>query len=266
MTSARKTSTDFIDISRARVLISNDDGIHAPGIKTLARAVKKLAREVWIVAPETEQSATAHSLTLRRPLRIRKLGPKRYAVDGTPTDCVLLAINQIMKETPPDIVLSGFNRGANLGDDVTYSGTIAAAIESVILGVPAVALSQHYEDGQAVRWSTAEECLPGVLKKLRGIELPTNTLLNVNFPDVPTASVKGIEVTTQGARKLGDQIQPGSDPKGDPYYWIGSMRVAERFRKGTDLHAVYDGAISVTPLTTDLTDRRSMKVLREKIG
>lgn len=266
MSSSGKTSRGFIDISRARVLISNDDGILAPGIKALTRAVKKLAREVWVVAPEVEQSATAHSLTLRRPLRIRKLGPKRFAVDGTPTDCVLLAINEIMKDTPPDIVLSGFNRGGNLGDDVTYSGTIAAAIEAVILGVPAIALSQHYEDGQDVRWATAEEALPGVLKKLKGLELPHNSLLNVNFPDVPLRDIKGIEVTSQGARKLGDQIQPGTDPKGDPYYWIGAIRVAEQFKKGTDLHAVYDGAISITPLTTDLTDRRSIKTLREKLG
>ena len=265
MTSKRKTTPGFIDIAQARVLISNDDGIHAPGIKSLTRAVRKLAREVWVVAPETEQSATAHSLTLRRPLRIRKLGPRRFAVDGTPTDCVLLAINEIMKDSPPDIVLSGFNRGANLGDDVTYSGTIAAAIESVILGVPAVALSQHYEDGQPVRWTTAEESLPGVLGKLKGHALPTNSLLNVNFPDVPTPDIKDIQITTQGARKLGDQIQAGSDPKGDPYYWIGSMRVAEKFHPGTDLHAVYGGSISITPLTTDLTDRRSIKALRERI-
>lgn len=266
MSGAPKAPSGFKDISRARVLISNDDGIHAPGIKALTRAVKKLAREVWVVAPETEQSATAHSLTLRRPLRIRKMGPRRFAVDGTPTDCVLLAINEIMKDNPPDLVLSGFNRGGNLGDDVTYSGTIAAAIEGVILGVPAIALSQHYEDGQPVRWATAEESLPTVLKKLKGLQLPSNALLNVNFPDVPTAKIKGIEVTTQGARKLGDQVKEGHDPKGDPYYWIGSMRVAEQFRKGTDLHAVYDGSISITPLTTDLTDRRFLKSLRETIG
>lgn len=263
---ARAAVHALADLSRARVLITNDDGIHAPGIKALARAVKRIAREVWVVAPETEQSATAHSLTLRRPLRIRKSGPKRFAVDGTPTDCVLLAINEVMKDARPDIVLSGINRGANLGDDVTYSGTIAAAIEAVILGVPAVALSQHYEDGQPIRWGTAEDCLPALMKKLANIELPSNTLLNVNFPDVPADDVKGIEVTWQGARKLGDQIQPGSDPKGDAYYWIGSMRTAEKFRKGSDLHAVYDGSISITPLATDLTDRRSMRALKGRLS
>jgi len=255
----------FADLAGARVLISNDDGIAAPGIKSLARAARKIAKEVWIVAPETEQSATAHSLTLRRPLRIRKLGPRRFAVDGTPTDCVLLAINEIMKDCRPDLVLSGFNKGANLGDDVTYSGTIAAAIEAVILGVPAVALSQHYEDGQPVRWSTAEAWLPKVMKKLKRAELPANSLLNVNFPDVPPDAVKGIEVTSQGARKLGDQIKEGADPRGEPYFWIGGMRVAERFRKGTDLHAVYDGSVSVTPLTTDLTDRRSLVSLEKAL-
>lgn len=262
----RQPSRGLIDLSRARVLISNDDGIHAPGIKALTKAIKRIAGEVWVIAPESEQSATAHSLTLRRPLRIRKLGPRRFAIDGTPTDCVLLAINEIMKDSPPDIVISGINRGANLGDDVTYSGTIAAAIEAVILGVPAVALSQHYEDGQPIRWSTAEDWTPKVMKKLEGVDIPANTLLNINFPDVASGEVNGIEVTWQGARKLGDLIQPGSDPKGDPYYWIGSMRTAEKFRKGSDLHTVYAGSISVTPLTTDLTDRRSMRALKDKLA
>lgn len=262
----RRSSRGFVDLARARVLVSNDDGVHSPGIKALTRAVKRMARDVWVVAPETEQSATAHSLTLRRPLRIRRAGSKRFAVDGTPTDCVLLAINKIMKDHRPDIVLSGINRGANLGDDVTYSGTIAAAIEAVILGVPAVALSQHYEDGSPIRWSTAEECLPDVMRTLQGFDLHDDTLLNINFPDVAASEVRGIEATWQGARKLGDHIQPGHDPKGEPYYWIGSFRAAEKFHKGSDLHTVYGGAISITPLSTDLTNRRAMKALRERLG
>ncbi len=256
----------FGNLAKARVLISNDDGIHSPGIKALTRAVRKIAGEVWVVAPESEQSATAHSLTLRRPLRITKRGPRRYSVDGTPTDCVLLAINEVMKDARPDIVLSGINKGANLGDDVTYSGTIAAAIEAVILGVPAIALSQHYEDGQRIRWTTAETWLPRILTQIDKIEVPSNTLLNINFPDVPADDVKGVEVTWQGARKLGDQIKEGIDPKGDPYFWIGSMRMAEKFRRGSDLHAVYDGSVSITPLTTDLTDRRTMNRLRKELG
>ncbi len=252
----------FTDLRKARVLISNDDGILAPGLKVLERAVRAVARDVWVVAPETEQSAAAHAITLRRPLRIRKIKKQRYAVDGTPTDCVLLAINEIMRDCPPDIVLSGVNRGGNLGDDVTYSGTIAAAIEAVILGVPAVAFSQYYEDGTPIHWPTAEHWTPKVLKKLAGLEMPHDTLLNVNFPDVPPKGVKGIEITRQGARKLGDQVHESFDPKGLPYYWIGSMWRDEKFRKGTDLAAIYDSSISVTPLTVNLTDPRMMKKLK----
>lgn len=144
------------DISRARVLISNDDGVHAPGLKMLEKVMRKMAKDVWVVAPETEQSAAAHSLTLRRPLRIRKLTARRFAVDGTPTDSVLMGINQVMKDNPPDLVLSGVNRGGNMGDDVTYSGTVAAALEGTLMGLPPIALSQVTEDGHPTKWSTAE--------------------------------------------------------------------------------------------------------------
>ncbi len=260
------SSHKYIDLAKARVLISNDDGIDAPGLKVLEKAVRAIAREVWVVAPASEQSATAHALTLRRPLRIRHVSGRRYAVDGTPTDCVLLAMNQLMKDSPPDIILSGINRGANLGDDVTYSGTVAAAIEGIILGAPAIAFSQHFEDGKPIHWPTAAHWIPKVLKKLKGFEVPRNTLLNVNFPDVTYKDVKGIEVTTQGARKIGDQIQCGTDPRGEPYYWIGAMRTEEKFRAGTDLHAVYNDMISVTPLSVDLTDRPVLRKLKQVLS
>jgi len=257
------TPRKYIDLRKARVLISNDDGIDAPGLKTLEKAVRAIAKDVWVVAPETEQSAAAHAITLRRPLRIRKVSKQRFAVDGTPTDCVLLAINEIMSEHLPDIVLSGINRGGNLGDDVTYSGTIAAVIEGTILGVPGVAFSQHFEDGKPVPWATAEHWIPKVLKKLAGVSIPHNTLINVNFPDVAAKDVTGIHVTRQGARKLGDQIQHGSDPRAQSYYWIGQQWREEKFRKGTDLSTVYSGGISVTPLSIDLTDTRTMKTLQD---
>ncbi|HER27742.1 MAG TPA: 5'/3'-nucleotidase SurE, partial [Rhodospirillales bacterium] len=172
------------DLSRARVLLSNDDGIHAPGLKMLERVIGKLVREVWVVAPETEQSAASHSLTLRRPLRLRKVSTRRFAVNGTPTDSVLLGINQAMKETPPDLIISGVNRGGNLGEDVIYSGTVAAALEGTLLGFPAIALSQVTGDQKATKWATAEHWIEKVLTGLVGLSFPANVMMNVNFPDV----------------------------------------------------------------------------------
>lgn len=252
------------DISRARVLISNDDGVHAPGLKMLEKVMRKMAKDVWVVAPETEQSAAAHSLTLRRPLRIRKLTARRFAVDGTPTDSVLMGINQVMKDNPPDLVLSGVNRGGNIGDDVTYSGTVAVAMEATILGAPAIAFSQDKADGAThVHWPTAEHWIPKILKRLKGHEIPISTLINVNFPDRALKDVNGIVVARQGARKTGDAIQQGTDPRGRPYYWIGWQRQEVLYRSGTDLHAMDEGMISITPLTIDLTDTRMMKTLKD---
>ncbi|HJN25188.1 MAG TPA: 5'/3'-nucleotidase SurE [Rhodospirillales bacterium] len=247
----------------ARVLISNDDGIDAPGLKILERVMCKLAREVWVVAPETEQSAASHSLTLRQPLRIRKVSPHRYAVSGTPTDSVLLGINQIMKDSPPDLVLSGVNRGSNLGEDVIYSGTVAAAMEGTLLGFPAIALSQKCRDRHPVKWATTEKWLPKVLKGLTRMSFPNPVLVNVNFPDLAAAKVTGIEVTRQGRRKIGGSLTSGVDPRGDTYYWVGPQRVEDKFRKGTDLEAVNRGAISVSPLSTDLTHPGALKKLKE---
>jgi len=249
----------MIDLSQARILISNDDGIHAPGLKVLEHIAKAVAKEVWVVAPETEQSAAGHSLTLRRPLRIHKHSDRRYSVDGTPTDSVLLGLNEVMKDNPPDLVLSGVNRGGNLGEDVTYSGTIAAAMESTLLGVPAIAMSQFFSDVHRVKWSTAETHGPDVLRKLCELGWPKNTLINVNFPDVVSGSVKGIKVTKQGRRKIGDDLAKGHDPRGEPYYWVGALRSKEEFNEGSDLHAVVNGSISVTPISLDFTDYATLK-------
>lgn len=172
-----------VDLARSRVLIANDDGIHAPGLKLLERVVRPLVKEVWVVAPETEQSAASHSLTMRRPLYLRKAtGRHRYAVDGTPTDCVLLAIHKVLKDRPPHLVLSGINRGGNMGEDATYSGTVAAAIEGALLGFPSVAFSLVYEDRQMVSWPTAEHWVAEVLRRLDRLSWPRNVLLNVNIP------------------------------------------------------------------------------------
>ena len=255
-----------MNLARARVLIANDDGINATGLKILERAAKALSKDVWVVAPETEQSATSHSLTLRRPLRIRRISAKRYAVDGTPTDCVLLGVRRIMRDSPPDIVLSGVNRGGNLGEDITYSGTVAAAMEGTLLGIPSVALSQYYQDRQEVPWKTAEVWTVKVLEALAKISWPDGILMNVNFPDVAAADVTGIEIACQGRRKIGGEIQAGKDPRGDSYFWIGAQRDEEKFRPGTDLEAVERGAVAVTPLTMDLTHAATLKKLKGTIG
>ncbi|MBF0247742.1 MAG: 5'/3'-nucleotidase SurE [Alphaproteobacteria bacterium] len=254
------------NLARARVLISNDDGVDAPGIKALERAMKRVAGEVWVVAPETEQSAASHSLTLRQPLRIHKRGARRFAVTGTPTDAVLLGVQHVMKDARPDIVLSGVNRGGNLGEDVTYSGTVAAAMEGTLLGIPSVAFSLVTPDGAKSHWSTAEHWVEQVMKRLAGVAFQPGVLINVNIPDVPPAAVTGIEVTRQGRRKIGCEIQEGRDPKGKPYYWIGAQRDEDRSRPGTDLEAVGRGAVSLTPLSMELGHRGMMKTLKEALG
>jgi 5'-nucleotidase len=250
------------ELADARVLICNDDGINAPGLKHLEKTIRGLAGEVWVVAPETEQSAAGHSLTMRRPLFVRRVSRRRFTVDGTPTDCVLLAIHQVMKARPPHLVLSGINRGANLGEDATYSGTVAAAMEGALLGFPSVALSQLYQDGAPVRWATAEHWTGEVLRRLISARWPRGVLLNVNFPDVASAAVTGIEVTRQGHRKIGGSMIEGVDPRGEPYFWIGGGRDEDRGRAGTDLEAVHRGAVSVTPLSLDLTHEPAIKTLK----
>ena len=252
------------DLKKARVLVSNDDGINAPGLKLLEKILASLVRELWVVAPETEQSASSHSLTLRRPLHIHQLSGHRFAIDGTPTDSVLMAINELMTATPPDLVISGINRGGNLGEDVTYSGTVAAAMEGTLLGVPSIAFSQIYDDNHPVKWATAEKWAGRVLKKLTAEPWPTGVLINVNFPDDTARRVTGIEITRQGRRKIGSDMARGTDPRGEPYYWIGAQRREEPYRRGTDLEAVRRGAVSVTPLTMDLTHGPTLKKMKAR--
>lgn len=255
-----------MDLANARVLISNDDGIHAPGIKLLEKVMRKLAREVWVVAPETEQSAASHSLTLRRPLRMRKVSTRRYAVDGTPTDSVLLAVNHLLKDKRPDLVVSGINRGGNLGEDVTYSGTIAAAMEATLLCVPSIAFSQVTDDRASVKWATAEAWLPKLFAALKAYEWQKGVLLNVNFPNVAAKAVTGIEVAREGRRKIGGELVENKDPRGEPYFWIGHQRDEDDGRKGTDLEAVRRGAVTVTPLGMDMTHAGALKRLKGVIG
>lgn len=249
-----------------RILITNDDGIHAPGLKVLEAIAKSLSKDVWIVAPETEQSGASHSLTLSRPLRVRKISAKKYAVDGTPTDCTLMALTEIIKGPKPDLVLSGVNRGANLAEDVTYSGTVAAAMEATLLGVPAIAMSQVLSFGHPVKWATAENHAPPLIRKLVKAGWPKNVLLNINFPDVVAESVKGVKVTTQGQRDLSDMVMDKRvDARGFPYYWIGFRREIGVPEAGTDMDAIAKGYVSLTALQLNLTDEATMAALKKAI-
>ena len=251
------------DLSSARILLSNDDGIHAPGLKALEKVIHKICRDVWVVAPESEQSGAGHSLTLQRPLRLRKLSARRYAVDGTPTDCILLAVKKVLEKKPPTLVLSGINRGGNLGEDMTYSGTIAAAMEATLLGIPAIAFSQVTTDGEPARWSTSIKHLPQLLKRLTAQSWPRNVLINVNFPDCPAEAVSGIRVVPQGGRKIGSDMCERVDPNGRPYFWFGSMRVEDNPNVNSDIGAIRENAISVTPLNLDLTHKATIKNLKK---
>jgi 5'-nucleotidase len=249
------------NLSNCRILLSNDDGIAAPGLKLLEKIARKLSRDVWVVAPELEQSGAGHSLTLRRPLRIRQTGRRRFAVDGTPTDAVLLGINHLLKDHKPDLMLSGINRGGNMGEDVTYSGTIAAAMEATLLDVPSIAFSLYTVPGAPEQWKTAEAMAPEIITRLVAASWPKNVLINVNFPNRVPDEVGGIQIVHQGRRKLGDQLGERVDMRGEHYYWIGPLRQQSVAREGTDIWAVENGFVSITPLDLDLTHEPTSRSL-----
>jgi 5'/3'-nucleotidase len=239
-----------------RILVTNDDGIDAPGLHALRQIAESLSDDVWVVAPETNQSGAGHSLSLREPLRMRKLDDRSYAVRGTPTDSVIMGVRHLMFDDRPDLILSGVNNGQNMAEDVTYSGTIAAAFEGTHIGIRSIALSQAYgfEGNRKTRWETAIQHAPAVIKDLLSEDWPPGILMNVNFPDRQPDAVKGVRVTRQGKR---DQdllrIDERQDTWGTPYYWLGFSRKLSNPADDTDLWAVYNGYISVTPLSLDLT-------------
>ncbi|HEY2892063.1 MAG TPA: 5'/3'-nucleotidase SurE [Dongiaceae bacterium] len=249
-------------LASARILVTNDDGINAPGLKVLEKIARQLSRDVFVVAPEVEQSGAGHSLTLRRPLQVRRISPRRFAVDGTPTDCVLLAVNQLIEGKRPDLVLSGVNRGSNLGEDVTYSGTIAAAMEATLLGIPAVALSQM-RDGQKLAWHVAVKHGAAVVRRLMSVPWSKGTLVNVNFPYLAKGDIAGVQVVRQGRRISNIEVTPVSDAVGRKYLWIGDFTSDHPQHDGTDLSAVREKAIAITPLHLDLTHRGMMRRLSE---
>jgi 5'-nucleotidase len=249
-----------------RILLTNDDGVNAPGLKVLETVARTFSDDVWTVAPAEEQSGAGHSLTLTRPIRLRKLGERRYCVTGTPTDAVMMAIAHLMKDDPPDLVLSGVNRGENLGEDVTYSGTCSAAMEGALAGIPAVALSQAYERqgmGDSVPFAAAEAWAERVLAPLVSTPMAPRTLVNVNFPALPPEEVRGVRVVRQGLRDYGRlKIEKRTDPRGYDYFWFALGPMIETPGHQTDLEAVADGFVSVTPLHLDLTHDPSLERLQ----
>jgi 5'-nucleotidase len=244
-----------------RILLSNDDGIHSHGLKVLRRIAQQLSDDVWVVAPESEQSGVAHSLSLHKPLRIRKISSRRYAVNGTPTDCVVIAIGQLMKKKPT-LLLSGVNYGTNIGEDVTYSGTVAATMEATLLGIPAIALSLGVKNSHPPKWTTAEHFAPKIIQKLLTQTWPHNVLININFPDADVSSIAGVQVVKQGKRNISNSIVEWVDPMGRPYYWLGGERDETPTAKDTDLSALEQNYISITPLHLDLTHFDTLRRLR----
>jgi len=247
-----------------RILLTNDDGIHAPGLELLEAIAARLSDDVWVCAPAEEQSGAGHSLTLHMPVRLRQFGDKRFAVSGTPTDAVNLALRKLFADRPPDLVISGINGGENLADDITYSGTISAAMEAALAGIPAVAMSQAMrEAGQG--FAAAEGWAAKVLAPLIDMPKASRTVINVNFPALPADDVKGIRVVRQGFHDYArGSLVEGVDPRGRPYYWFGLEDVEHTLDHGTDLEAVGDGYIAVTPLQLDLTHHASLGTLAER--
>jgi 5'-nucleotidase len=243
-------------------MVTNDDGYAAAGIRTLTNIARALSDDVWVVAPESNQSGVGHGLTIRRPLRARQIGEQQFAVDGTPTDCVMLGLQNLVKGDPVDLVLSGINHGSNLADDITYSGTVAAAMEATLCRTKAIAFSALAEHGQVPNWDTAKRFAPDLIERLLAAGWPPEVLINVNFPDLAADEIQGIKVSTQGTRKIGDAIVERVDPRGEPYYWIGDTRNEAKPGEGSDLEATNNGYISVTPIHLDMTHVASMTALR----
>ncbi|MFZ5730414.1 MAG: 5'/3'-nucleotidase SurE [Phenylobacterium sp. RIFCSPHIGHO2_01_FULL_70_10] len=251
-----------------RILLTNDDGIHAEGLAALERIARQLSDDIWICAPEYEQSGASRALTLADPVRVRTIDPRRFAITGTPTDCVMLGMTELIEGAKPDLVLSGVNRGANIAEDVTMSGTVAGAIEGMAMGVPSIALSQmgglHPSDPF---FEVAEAFAPGIVRRLIEIGWPKDVVMNLNFPNRPLGEVTEVEVTRQGFRDV--QVRHAerrSDLRGRDYYWMGFRQEKSQPADGTDLLALYEGRISVTPLHIDLTHAETVFNMRKVLG
>ena len=252
-----------------RILLTNDDGIDAEGLACLERIARRFSDDVWTVAPLFEQSGKGRGITLTEPLRVHGFGAKRFAVTGTPTDCVVLAVNEIM-DAPPDLVLSGVNRGHNVGEDCSYSGTVAGALQGMAFGIRSIALSQSLErfhDEVTAHWETAEEFAPGIISRLLESKWSPGVVMNLNFPARPPEQVSEVEVTTQGFRVAGEMAAvKRTDLRGRDYWWMSFRGTKQDHAPGTDLRAMDDGKISVTPLHIDLTHHASVHDLKGMLG
>jgi 5'-nucleotidase len=249
-----------------RILQTNDDGIHAPGFAVLEEIARSISDDVWVCAPAEEQSGAGHSLTLNHPVRLRQLGERRYSVTGTPTDSVMLALRSVLEDRKPDLILSGVNRGANLADDITYSGTASAAMEGALAGIRSIALSQVLlRDTDHEQFDAARRFGPEVVRKLVDAPFGDRTFINVNFPPLPADKVKGIRAVRQGFHDYSrGSVVEGRDPRGLKYYWFGLYSIEHTLDHGTDLEAIDEGYVSVTPLQLDLTQHSLLSVIGER--
>jgi 5'-nucleotidase len=246
-----------------RVLLTNDDGIDAHGLKLLEEAAVTLAREVWVVAPEQDQSGVSHSISLHHPLRVSRRSPRRFAVSGTPGDCVFLAVQELMQDSPPDFIFSGINRGSNLGVETVFSGTVGAAMAGMLLGIRSIALSQVFTSPHPVRWETAEALATRVLRQLTNFKWPEGCCLNVNFPDFPASETTPIVFTEQGPGLMeGVHITKRADPRAVDYYWLTIRRGARSNPEGSETAVVLKGGVSVTPLQFERTNVNALAALR----
>ena len=248
-----------------RILVSNDDGVDAPGIHALAEGLRAAGHEVWVVAPDRDRSGASNSLTLDLPIRTKRLDERTIRVNGTPTDCVHLALTGML-DFDPDIVVSGINNSANLGDDVIYSGTVSAAMEGRFLGLPAVAVSLVTADHVAKNFETAARAAVEIVARLKADPLPADTILNVNVPDLAWDEVRGFEVTRLGNRHRSEACLPQRDPRGGTVYWIGPAGQEQDAGPGTDFHAVRTGNISITPIHVDLTRYQALDKVASWVG
>lgn len=252
----------IVDSSDVKILVTNDDGIDSPGLHALARALRPLG-EVWVVAPDRERTAVAHALTLHKPLRLNRVARRMFSVNGTPSDCVNLAMKKVLSARP-SLVVSGINRGVNLGDDVTYSGTVSAALEGTILGVPSIAVSQESgRNGMRFRFDVGAAYALRIARLVLARGLPPETLLNVNVPDRPRNRIKGVKVTSLSRRRFEDPIVEKVDPHGRKYYWIAGIRVSWERRMDADHEAVRRGLVSLTPIHLDITNYGVLEQLRQ---
>jgi 5'-nucleotidase len=247
------------------VLITNDDGIDAPGLAVLEAVAETLAREVWVVAPEHDQSGVSHSISLHAPLRVRRRGDRRFSVTGTPGDCVIVGSRHVLP-APPDLVLSGINRGANLGVETVFSGTVGGAMAGLLLGLPSIALSQAFSDRDAVRWETARQLAPGVLRRLLKADWADGACLNVNFPDVPAERAGPLTVTRQGQGLMkAVEVVTWIDPRGVDYSWLHITRGQHADAIGSETEVIAAGGIAVTPLQFERTAEQVWFRLTEEL-